>query len=179
MSERGISMNQEEYLALPIADRKRLAAKRSQERSAARRKGLPLPPTLAEEMGLPAKTGARRRVPKNVVKPHEPNDEVQRPTKPNFIARAGPVPDLWRTIVGFLHCKRKSQRADYLAEAKERGCKKQLCYTVSDGSEGIIYFKEMADTQFGRIQAILAGSNPGKRITYGDTERIGNVGASN
>ena len=170
-------MTQDEYLALPIADRKRLAAKRSQERSAARRKGLPLPPTLAEELGLPSKTGARRRVPKNIVKPHEPAGEVQRPSKPNFIARAGPVPDIWRTIAGFLHCKKRSSRDEYEAEAKERGFNKQMRYFIGDSEVGVIYFDEMSETQEKSIQAILAGSNLGKYITYGDVEETGNAGS--
>ena len=66
-----IDMTATEYLTLAPEERKRLAAKRSRERSRARRRGDEVPPTIEEELGL-----KRKKEPKPKKQEQKPEDRV-------------------------------------------------------------------------------------------------------
>lgn len=139
-------MTKEEFVKLDAKAKKALAAKRSQERAAAKKKGLPVPPTLAEEFGT------KKEKPQKEPEIKYTDTPIDEPETPFF-----------RTIKGFLHWTNgnKNSMETYQEEAGNLPCHP---YMMNGQVKGYIW-GNINEEEKNRLTQILTGHQMG-RVTF-------------
>lgn len=167
-------MTAEEFMALPSRERKKLAARRSLDRSEARKAGKPVPPTLTEEFGIQTKRGrpgGSRNKPKKsdskqkVEKKSDPKPKAKPKVQPDSLIRSGVVKSGPRTIAGYFHSVRGGDDSGEKA-AKKAGHDKELAYRIGGREEGKIFYKTLPQEDRERIRTILAGHHLGNTVYF-------------
>lgn len=173
MSEK---LTAEKYFSLNPKERKKLAAVRSAERARAKRAGMPLPPTIQEELGLktarpPKAKGQGRSQSRIKAAPQsaaEHNEKLERIRRgPDILAKAGPVPMDWRIIRGCLHARKGYDLAAYDREAKKRGLTRKLEYYQGDQLQGTIWVSpDFSEEERNKIRAVLIAVRLGATLEF-------------